>query len=105
MKNFFFKHFSATLNLSTITNPDYRFIVVDENIQFNFLRWGLTTLGVKVNMLNSQVPKLGFYGNAQIRINTRDIVYVSYDQGYLPGRKNELVHNDFVQVSFVKYFK
>ncbi|HSC38950.1 MAG TPA: hypothetical protein VLD19_13805, partial [Chitinophagaceae bacterium] len=59
--------------------------------------------GVKINNFNKEAAKLGGYINANYRIGKKDMLYVSYEKGYLPGVK-QLVSNDMASVQISRYF-
>jgi hypothetical protein len=103
-QNFFFNGFTATLNITNTTNSNYRLDVLDGGVQFPFKKRIAAGVGAKVNNMDRQVLRIGYYGNAQVKLFKEDIVYLSYEKGYLPGPLNSLVRNDFLTLSFSKFF-
>ena len=103
-QSFFFTAFTAGIATSYTRNSSYELKVLDGNVQLNLTRLETLGFGVKINNMNSTLTKPGEYLNANIRINKRDIIYISYEKGYLPGYSKGLVRNDIGNVLFVKYF-
>ena len=104
MQNFFFSKFTAGIAVSYTKNSSYTLNVLDENIQLNFTRLGSVGFGVKINSLNGDLIKVGGYANANIRIYRQDMLYLSYERGYLPGFHRGLTRNEMATVQFVKTF-
>jgi hypothetical protein len=104
-QQFFFKAFTAGIAVSRTRNATYQLYVMDENIQLHLKKAGAIGFGVKVNNLVSrQLVKAGVYLNANIKVYRQDMLYLSYEQGYLPGFHKGLVKNDMATVRFVKNF-
>lgn len=104
MQNFFFTHFNANIGVSYTKNPGYTLSVMDESIQLNFSKLGTVGFGVKVNSLNNELVKVGSYVNANIRVYRQDMLYLSYERGYLPGFHRGLTRSEMATVQFVKSF-
>jgi hypothetical protein len=104
MQQFFFSRFTAGIGASFTQNPSYKYIVLDENVQWHIGSRGSLGFGVKINNLNQVFTKLGGYVNANIRINKKDMIYISYEKGYLPGWNKGLIRSEFASVQFTKMF-
>lgn len=78
--------------------------VLDGGIQPYLKDRGSIGIGVRVNNFNNEVIKAGGYLNLNIRVNKRDMLYVNYEHGYLPGFSQNLVRNEMAGVQFVKTF-
>ncbi len=104
MQNFFFKRFTANIAVSHSKNSSYVLNVMDESIQVHIDRIGSVGFGVKINNLNNELVKVGGYLNGNIRVWRQDVLYLSYERGYLPGFNNGLVRNEMATVQFVKSF-
>lgn len=103
-QSFFFNRFTANVAVSHTANTSYALNVLDGGIQLNLQRIGTIGMGVKVNSFNRNVVKTGGYLNAGIKVGKADMIYASYEQGYLPGFKGGLVRNGTGNVQFIKYF-
>ena len=102
---FFLKSFNATLNLIQTRNPNYKLNVLDGSVQVPVSSLFSFGAGAKVNTLNKEDLKVGFYGSVQFRFRNMDVLYMSFDKGYLTGLNHRLINNDFVNVGISKYFK
>lgn len=103
-QSFFFKRFTATVNISTSRNSNYEYTVMDEGISIPYAKWGSIGGGIKVNNLNHKVTKTGGYVNGSIRLNRNDVLYFHLENNFLPGNENLLVQNMMGNVSFTKAF-
>jgi hypothetical protein len=79
--------------------------VLDGSLQPEIPKLGTVGIGIKVNNLNTAVTKIGGYINANIRIGKQDMIYVSFEKGYLPGFNKGLVRNEMATIQYTKYFK
>jgi hypothetical protein len=77
--------------------------VLDGNIQPVIPKLGTLGLGIKVNNLNAVVTKVGGYVSAQVHVK-KDILYISYEHGYLPGFTGALVRNEMAGIRYIKTF-
>jgi hypothetical protein len=102
-QQFMFRAFTASTGISYSSNGQYKLNVLDES--FSLYAWKTATIGfgVKVNSFNKESAKLGKYINSNVRIGKKDMLYISYEQGYLPGIK-QLVRNDMASIQLSRYF-
>jgi hypothetical protein len=103
-QTFYFNSFTANAGISYTKNSNYTLQVMDGGIQPNIPRFGTLGVGIKINNFNHALIKAGGYVSANIRISKQDILFVSYEHGYLPGNKNGLVRNEMGTVQFIKTF-
>jgi hypothetical protein len=99
-----FNHFNAGLNISHSKNGQYELNILEENLQFYILKNTALGFNIKINNLNRQVTTLGGGVNTNIEISKKDMLYISYDKGYLPGINNRLVANDMASIQYSRYF-
>ena len=104
-QNFYFKLFSTGVGASYTKNNNYRLLVMDENVNWNFPKWGTVGFGVKVNKYGDDEIKLGAYANANIRIGKADMLSFSMEHGYLPGLNGGLVKNEIASIQYAKAFR
>ncbi|WEK37952.1 MAG: hypothetical protein P0Y53_10615 [Candidatus Pseudobacter hemicellulosilyticus] len=104
MQHFFFKPFTASIAVSHTRNGTYTLNVMDEGFQVTIGERGTAGGGVKINSMNNEEVKTGGYLNANIRVWKQDMLYLSYERGYLPGFHGGLVRNEMATVQFVKSF-
>jgi len=102
-QNFLFNHFSAGIAASRSASRQYQLNVMEGNVYINFKRFS-PGVGVKVNSLNGQDTKAGAYVNANMRVSRKDIIYVSYEHGFLPGTGRKLVRNDMGSIQYSRSF-
>ncbi len=103
-QHFFFKSFTTHIGASHTKNSAYTLTTLDGGIQPNLGNKGAVGIGVRVNSFNNDLVKVGGYLNLNIRINKRDMLFVNYEHGYLPGFAHKLVSNEMANVQFVKSF-
>ncbi len=101
-QNFYFRLFSTGVVASYTKNNNYKLLVMEENVNWNFPQWGALGFGVKVNKYNQEDLKLGGFVNANIRIGNVDMLSVSMEKSYLPGYRGGLVRNEMVTIQFNK---
>jgi hypothetical protein len=104
-QNFFFQGVTANIGVSHTQNPGYTLNVLDGSIQPDIPKLGTFGLGIKVNNLNTEITKIGGYVHANIRVGKQDMIYVSYEKGYLPGFNKGLVRNELASIQYTKYLK
>jgi hypothetical protein len=104
-QNFFLKSFNASLSIIQTSNSTYKLDVLDGNLQIPISSRVTVGMGSKVNSLNREQVRIGFYGNTQFRFSGSELGFVSFEKGYLPGISNGLKSNDFLNVGITKYFK
>ncbi|WP_207511030.1 hypothetical protein [Longitalea luteola] len=103
-QTFYFNAFTANAGISYTKNGDYTLQVMDGGIQPTIPRFGTIGIGIKINNLNHEQIKAGGYLSANMRIGKQDMLFVSYEHGYLPGNKYRLVRNEMGTVQFIKTF-
>ena len=103
-QQFLFRQFTAGLGLSYSSNGQYILKVMDGSLNLYVWKKNALGFGVKVNNFNKETAKLGSYINANIRISKRDMLYMSYEKGYLPGNNKQLVGNVMASIQLSRYF-
>ena len=101
---FYFNAFTANAGISYTKNSNYILQVLDGGIQPNIPRFGTVGIGIKLNNLNHTEIKTGGYVSANIHLWKQDMLFLSYEHGYLPGNKSGLVRNEMGTVQFIKTF-
>ena len=94
--------FNSMLSLSY--SQDYKLVTADEGIQYTISKWLKAGGGLKLNGMNGQPPKSGYYGNAQMQLNTLGAVNILFDRGFLPGMSQTLLPNDMFRIIYFKTF-
>jgi hypothetical protein len=102
-QNFLFRRFSAGLAASHSTSSQYELDVIDGNVHINLRKISVGG-GIKINSLNRKDTKGGGYGNLNLPISRKDMIYLSYEQGYLPGTGKQLVRNDMGSIQYSRRF-
>jgi hypothetical protein len=103
-QSFFFRHFTVSASASHTSNSDFELNVLDGSIQLNLNNPGSVGLGVKINNMNNTINKVGGYVNAALRVFKNDMLYLTYEHGYIPGFTKGLTRNEMATVQFTKYF-
>jgi hypothetical protein len=103
-QNIFMGTVVANLSVSDTRNSQYQSQVFDESMQFNIQKSTTLLLGVKINNFNKREVKIGGYVNSGIRVWKNDMLYFSYERGFLPGISNRLIKNDMATIQFTKIF-
>jgi hypothetical protein len=103
-QTFYFNAFTANAGVSYTKNSNYTLQVLDGGIQPNIPRFGTVGIGIKLNNLNHSEIKAGGYVSANIHLWKQDLLFLSYEHGYLPGNKSGLVRNEMGTVQFIKTF-
>jgi hypothetical protein len=103
-QQFLFRYFTAGMGFSHSQNGQYRLDVFDGSV--TLYRWKKASFGtgLKVNNLNGTEIKPGCYVNTNIHISKRDLLYISYEKGYLPGINKQLIGNDMASIQLSRYF-
>ncbi len=99
-----FGNYNMNVAVSHSSNPNFQLTVFDAGVQFNVKRNGTIGLGVKVNEFNGQKPKTGLYGNIQLNFKKLGVFSLQYNDGFIPGNKNQLVKNAIMNAGFTKRF-
>jgi hypothetical protein len=103
-QTFYFNSFTANAGISYTKNGNYTLQVLDGSIQPNIPQFGTIGVGIKINNLNHAEIKAGGYVSANIRLWKQDLLFLTYEHGYLPGNKHGLVRNEMGTVQFIKTF-
>jgi len=112
-QTFYFNSFTANAGISYTKNSNYTLQVLDGSIQPNIPKFGTIGIGIKINNLDHTEIKAGGYVSANIRLWKQDLLFLTYEHGYLPGNKHGLVPNQLVPklvrnemgtVQFIKTF-
>jgi len=103
-QTFYFNSFTANAGISYTKNSNYTLQVMDGGVQPNIPKFGTVGIGIKINNLNNTLIKAGGYVSANIRVFKQDMLFISYEHGYLPGNKHGLVRNEMGTIQFVKTF-
>jgi hypothetical protein len=104
-QTFYFNAFTANAGISYTKNSNYTLQVLDGGIQPVIPKFGTVGIGIKINNLNHSDIKAGGYVSANIRLWKQDLLFLTYEHGYLPGNKSGLVRNEMGTVQFIKTFK
>lgn len=103
-QQFVFHRFTAGFAASHSKSTQYELNVIDGNVQASFSERYAVGFGVKVNSLNKVETKAGVSVNANIRITRKDMIYMNWERGYLPGWQNKLVANTMATVQYSRNF-
>ena len=103
-QTFYFNSFTASAGISYTKNSNYTLQVLDGSIQPNIPKIGMLGIGIKINNLNHAEIKAGGYVSANIRLWKQDMLFISYEHGYLPGNRHGLMQNEMGTVQFIKTF-
>lgn len=98
------RRFTFNTILSLSYSPDYNLVTADEGIQYSISKWLTAGGGLKLNRMNGQPAKLGYYGDAQVQLNKLGAVNISFDRGFLPGMSQNLLSNDMARIIYFKTF-
>ena len=103
-QNIFLGNLVASLAVSDTRNNQYQCQVFDESVQVPLGRFSTLTTGVKINNFNRQEVKVGAYMNSSIKVFKTDVLYISFERGFLPGTTKRLIKNDIASIQFIKTF-
>lgn len=103
-QNIIFERFSANIGISHTQNSRYSLDVMNAGINKTILKNNSIGLGVKLNHINSQENKFGYYINTSINIRKVGVLNVWGERGYYPGIGNGLIKNEFFNIGFTRYF-
>jgi hypothetical protein len=103
-QTFYFKSFTANAGISYTKNSNYTLQVMEGGIQPNIPNFGTVGFGIRINNLNNTEIRAGGYVSANIRLFKQDLLFLTYEHGYLPGNKHGLVRNEMGTIQFVKTF-
>jgi hypothetical protein len=103
-QQFLFPLFTAGMGASYSSNGQYKLTVLDESLNLYVWKKNAIGFGVKLNNFNKESPVLGQYINTNIRLSKRNVLYMSYEKGYLPGINKQLIRNDMANIQLSRYF-
>lgn len=103
-QTFYFNSFTANAGISYSKNSSYTLQILDGGIQPNIPKFGTIGIGIKINNLDHTEIKAGGYVSANIRLWKQDMLFITYEHGYLPGNEHGLVRNEMGTVQFIKTF-
>lgn len=103
-QNIFFEKFSANIGISHTQNSQYFLDVMNIGISKTFQLGSSVGGGVKLNHINSQENKFGYYVNAKVNIRKIGFLNILGERGYFPGTGNNLIKNEFFNIGFTRYF-
>jgi len=107
-KNYFFnQHFqflsyTTDINIAQTRNNDYSLTVLEAGAGAKIWKHSVIGFGVKINQLNNQSLKVGFYGSEKISIPKLGELSAWIEKSYLPGWKGQLVRTGFYNVGFFR---
>jgi hypothetical protein len=104
-QNFDFTAYTANLSISHTGNPAYTLDVMTGGISKTIKVVNSIGFGVKLNHLNTNENRLGYYINGRATIPELGTLSISGEKTFLPGMGNGLVSSDFFNVGFIRYFK
>lgn len=102
---FYFPRYIATLNISHAYSDQYTLNVLDMAIQakvFGQENWGV---GTKVNLLNNNETKVGYYITAGLKIEKLGCLSIRLEESYLPGFNHSLIKSQLYNVGFTRYIQ
>ena len=103
-QQFVFHLFSLGMAVSHSRNNQYELNVMDGNMHINFRKNISVGFGIKINSLDKLDTRLGGYMSGNVRIGQKDMVYISYEKGYLPGWQRQLVGNTMGTIQYSRSF-
>jgi hypothetical protein len=101
----FQSHLSTTLNFSHTQNGIYTLDVLEGGVSRAFIKNIYFGTGFKINHTNTENAKVGLYLHGKTVIPKLGELSVWYERGYLPGWQKQLIKSEWMNISFVKYFK
>ncbi|MCU7549883.1 hypothetical protein OCK74_12195 [Chitinophagaceae bacterium LB-8] len=104
-QSFLFASHTANLSIARTANGINTLNVVDAGVATKVRKQDALGFGVKVNNLNRNFTKIGFYANTQIDIPKVGALNLLLEKGYLPAWNQTLRKNEFYSIGFTRYFK
>jgi hypothetical protein len=99
-----FTAFTANLSFSHTQNSQYLLDIMEAGLDRSFKRMGNIGFGIKLNHLNTEENKIGYYINGRINVPNLGTLNIWGEKSFLPGAANTLLKNEFVNVGFSRYF-
>jgi len=103
-QNILFAKYSANISISHTENPQYLLDVMQAGFGKSFKKNTSVALGVKLDHLNTEENKFGYFINIRAAISKIGILNAWAEKGYLPGIGNKLIKNEFLNVGFTRFF-
>ncbi|HRP55597.1 hypothetical protein [Agriterribacter sp.] len=98
------QRFTLNTMLALNHDPDYTLLTAEEGIQYSIGKRIAAGGGLKLNRMNRQPAKSGYYGNAQLQFDELGKLSISFDHGFLPGMSQTLLPNDLFRIIYSKTF-
>ena len=99
-----FAKFSANVSISHTQNSQYLLDVMEAGLGKSLRQNTCIGFGVKLDHLNTEENKLGYYINAKTIISKIGVLNVWGEKSYLPGIGNKLIENEFMNIGFTRVF-
>lgn len=99
-----FSSYTVNIAISHSSNSTFRLTVLDAGVLLNMNKSAMIGIGAKVNEFNNQVSKTGLYGNVVLKLKKLGTLNAYYSKGFIPGRYNQLISNEMLNVGFTKIF-
>lgn len=103
-QTFNFRKFVAAAGIYFSKNPSYFFSCLDQNIQLLFTRLGILQFGAKINKLNGDASRLGFYTRYRFPLKSSYGFSFFFEKGYLATANGMLIKNSMGNIQLTKTF-
>lgn len=103
-QNIIFEKFSTNIGISHTQNSQYLLDIMSAGITKTILKNNSVGFGIKLNHINAEENKFGYFINTRINIKKIGILNIWGERGYLPGLGNNLIKNEFFNIGFTRYF-
>ncbi len=104
-QNIMFTTYSAGINISHTENPQYFLDVMEAGLQRSFGRKVYARLGIKLDHLNTNESDIGYSAGFGLTMAKIGVINISGEKSYLPSTGNVLVKNEFINITFTRFFK
>lgn len=101
---FNFERFDAVFGISHSTNSTYQFTSMYQHIQLPLKKVGTLLFGVKINKLNDDISKLGYYGSYRLPVRKRWGFSFFFEQGCIASVNGQMVNNKTGNIQLTKTF-
>jgi hypothetical protein len=101
---FVFRLFTATMNVSGMSNGQYNLIVLEEGVSATLLKRISAGFAIKINNLNKMINKIGFNANTRIDMKKFGELNLWMEQSYLPSMQNGLFRYESYNLGLTRYF-
>lgn len=82
----------------------YHLTTADEGLSYRINQWANAGGGLKWNRMNHSSNRLGYYGNAQVKLAKLGEISIAFERGFLPALLQTLVPNDMFRIIYFKTF-